>query len=101
MMELDDRLESILHMNKEKKWFLRLNKPLEDRLRQIIEGVEDLGVFWKSISIDFARQFSDYIIWNKANVYYFSLRPEFVKEFYHIWDKKGLLCDIIKEENKK
>ena len=57
-------------MTEEKKWFLRLNKPLEDRLRQIIEGVEDLGVFWNNISIDFARQFSDYIVWNKANVYY-------------------------------
>ena len=53
----------------------------ETRLRQIIEGVEDLSVWWDIISLDFAREFRDKIIWDAVGIHYFSKRPEFVKEF--------------------
>lgn len=62
---------------------------IEARLRLIIEGVEDLGVWWDIISLDFAREFKDYLNWNIGNIHYFSKRPEFEKEFHRIWEEKG------------
>ncbi len=61
----------------------------ETRLRQIIEGVEDLGVWCDIISLDFAREFRDKIRWDAVGIHYFSKRPEFVKEFHRMWEEKG------------
>ena len=53
----------------------------ESRLRQIIEGVDNLTEWWDIISLDFAREFRDKIKWDAVGIHYFSKRPEFVKEF--------------------
>ena len=54
---------------------------IETRLRQIIEGVDDLAEWWDIISLDFAREFRDKIKWDVVGIHYFSKRPEFVEEF--------------------
>lgn len=46
-------------------------------------------MWWDIISLDFAREFKDYLNWDIGNIYYFSQRPEFEKEFHRIWEEKG------------